>query len=81
MHPVESITYFTGTLLPYWLNLHPLHYLYANIHAQMASIYGHHGYDIYGGSYFHYLHHAKVTVNYGTPFLPLDILTNSWCTG
>ena len=81
MHPVESITYFTGTLLPFLLHLHPLHYLYANIHAQMASIYGHHGYDIYGCSYFHYLHHSKTNVNFGTPFLPLDILTDSWCTG
>lgn len=62
MHPVESVTYFTNAILPFFLcsQLHPIVYLFANTHAQIASVYGHHGHAEYGGSYFHYLHHAKV---------------------
>ena len=89
MHPVESITYFTGPIIPCLLTKsHPLVYIFANVHAQIASVYGHHGHEEYGGSYFHYIHHAKTgkgaaarSCNYGTPFLPLDILMGTWDCG
>ena len=81
MHPVESLTYFSGPiLLAMWCGS-PFVWLYANVHAQVASVYGHHGYEPYGGSYFHYIHHRVNDCNYGTPFLPLDILTGTWNTG
>lgn len=65
MHPVESISYFTGPVVLAWWCRSPFVWLYANIHAEIASVYGHHGYEEYGGSYFHYLHHAKAEKNYG----------------
>uniref|UniRef100_A0A7S2TL02 Uncharacterized protein n=1 Tax=Lotharella oceanica TaxID=641309 RepID=A0A7S2TL02_9EUKA len=68
---------------PFWKESKRSHFsiLFANVHAQIASVYGHHGHEEYGGSYFHYLHHSKVWCNYGTPFLPLDILMGTWETG
>eukprot|EP01083_Nonionella_stella_P182047 653907_1 len=80
LHPMESIAYFSSSLLPFVLGLHPLHYIYYNIYLQIIPIFDHLGYDIHG-SYFHYLHHKKLNVNFGRPCVPLDILTNSWCTG
>eukprot|EP01079_Euglenida_sp_SAG-EU17-18_P002617 gene2617-535_t len=68
--PDAATKYFTGTLLIMCIPLHPVHYMFANVHAQG-----------FGGSYFHYLHHAKYSVNFGTPFLPLDLLTGTWCAG
>lgn len=88
-HWVEAVVYFSGPVMLVALPplicgagaaLHPIHYLFANVHAEMASVYGHHGYDAYGGSYFHYLHHRLFECNYGTPFLPLDIWLGTWRT-
>merc|ERR1719394_72922 len=36
MHPVESITYFTGPMIPCLLfKTHPIVFLFANVHAQV----------------------------------------------
>lgn len=44
MHPVESITYFTGPMmLCFMMSHHPLLFVFGNVHAQLASVYGHHG--------------------------------------
>eukprot|EP00730_Choanoeca_flexa_P002646 TRINITY_DN11118_c1_g1_i6.p2 TRINITY_DN11118_c1_g1~~TRINITY_DN11118_c1_g1_i6.p2 ORF type:complete len:223 (+),score=19.09 TRINITY_DN11118_c1_g1_i6:319-987(+) len=81
MHPVESITYFTGPIfIAVWAQS-PFVWLFANIYSEMASVYRHHGYEEYGGSYYHYIHHARFDCNYGTPFLPLDILFGTWDIG
>ena len=82
LHPFECVAYFSGSLLPFFLNLHPVHYLFYNIYAQVVTIKENLVYDMYGGSYFHYLHFAnKGSVIFGSPFLPLDIFFGSWWNG
>jgi sterol desaturase/sphingolipid hydroxylase (fatty acid hydroxylase superfamily) len=51
---------------------HPLHFLYAKFHADIAPIDGHD--DPAGGSDFHYLHHAFFECNYGSPLVDFDSL-------
>eukprot|EP01079_Euglenida_sp_SAG-EU17-18_P002612 gene2612-530_t len=89
--PDAATKYFTGTLLIMCIPLHPVHYMFANVHAQPcadhptpSNTWGRPSCRLpqgFGGSYFHYLHHAKYSVNFGTPFLPLDLLTGTWCAG
>jgi len=73
MHPVEHFLYYTVTLVPLLVPLHPLHFLYVIFHADIAPIGGHDGYAAPGGGGdFHFLHHAKYECNYGVPIVPLD---------
>eukprot|EP00730_Choanoeca_flexa_P019591 TRINITY_DN9579_c0_g1_i1.p1 TRINITY_DN9579_c0_g1~~TRINITY_DN9579_c0_g1_i1.p1 ORF type:complete len:326 (+),score=18.44 TRINITY_DN9579_c0_g1_i1:107-1084(+) len=68
MHPIEHILYYTCTLLPLVFTLHPIHFLYNKLHADVSPVSGHDGHEKPGGgSYFHYLHHHHYEVNYGTP--------------
>lgn len=51
--------YYTCTLLPLVMTLHPAHFLFAKFHADVSPVAGHDGHDQPGGgSHFHYLHHA-----------------------
>eukprot|EP01111_Echinosteliopsis_oligospora_P010111 TRINITY_DN3087_c0_g1_i2.p1 TRINITY_DN3087_c0_g1~~TRINITY_DN3087_c0_g1_i2.p1 ORF type:complete len:346 (+),score=58.58 TRINITY_DN3087_c0_g1_i2:95-1132(+) len=75
MHPVEHMLYYTCTLLCLFFPLHPLHFLYAKFHADIAPIGGHDGHgDPCGGADFHYLHHSKFECNYGVPLINFDKL-------
>jgi len=79
MHPVEHFLYYTCTLLPLVLCLHPLHFLYVKFHADIAPLGGHDGYaEPGGGADFHYLHHAHFEVNYGVPLIDFDRLFGTW---
>jgi len=79
MHPVEHFFYYTVTLLCLILPLHPIHFLYAKYHADIAPIGGHDGYaSPAGNGDFHYLHHAKFECNYGVPLIPFDNLFGTW---
>jgi len=80
MHPVEHLIYYSCTLLPLILPLHPLHFLYAKFHADIAPIGGHDGYanPPGGGSDYHYLHHSKFEYNYGVPLIPFDKVFGTW---
>jgi len=79
MHPVEHFFYYTCALLPLIFKLHPMHFLYAKFHADIAPIGGHDGFANPGGdSTFHYLHHSKYDCNYGTPIIPLDRVFGTW---
>jgi hypothetical protein len=69
MHPVEHFFYYTCTLLPLlaWVSpalaMHPMHFLYAKFHADIAPIGGHDGFSDPGGNgAFHWLHHAHYEV-------------------
>ena len=75
MHPVELTLYFSCTLLPFFdlFSLHPFHFYFNLVHAELSPIAGHDGHDNPGGgSFFHYLHHAHFECSYGTPMVPLD---------
>lgn len=64
MHPVEHFFYYTCTLLPLVFVCHPIHFLYAKFHADIAPIGGHDGFSEPGGNGdFHWLHHAKYECN------------------
>ena len=79
MSPLEHFFYYTCTLLPLLLPLHPLHFLYAKFHADIAPVGGHDGYAFPGGGGdFHYLHHAKFDCNYGVPLIDFDWMFGSW---
>lgn len=82
MTPAESSVTFTGPSIPCIITAaHPLLFFYANMVAFINPVYGHHGHEEYAGSYFHYLHHSRVTCNYGMTFTPMDLLFNTWCCG
>jgi len=79
MHPIEHTIYYTTTLLCLFFPLHPLHFLYAKFHADIAPIGGHDGHANPGGNGdFHYLHHAKFECNYGVPLVDFDKLFGTW---
>jgi len=70
MHPVEHFFYYTCAYLPFFITLHPLHFLYCLYHANISPIGGHDGLHYPGtGSTFHYIHHATYDCNYGVPEL------------
>lgn len=82
MHPVEHLAYYSCTLLNVFFSLHPLHFLFNKYHADLSPAAGHDGFDKpAGGSLFHFLHHSKFEVNYGTPMVPLDVLFGSYDDG
>ncbi|CAB9531851.1 sterol desaturase [Seminavis robusta] len=82
MTPMESSITFTGPSIPCLITAaHPLLFFYANMLAFVNPVYGHHGHEEFAGSYFHYLHHSRVTCNYGMTFTPVDLLTGTWCSG
>ena len=70
MHPIEHFIYYSCAWLPPLLfSVHPLHFLYAKFHADIAPIGGHDGYgEPSANGDFHYLHHHKFECNYGVPF-------------
>jgi len=73
MHPVEHLVYYTCTLLPLLIVQHPLHFLFAKFHADVAPIGGHDGFaDPGGDADYHYIHHAKFDGNYGVPLINFD---------
>jgi len=75
MHPVEHLIYYTCTLLPLVVTMHPMHFLYAKFHADIAPIGGHDGFaDPGGDADYHYIHHAKFDGNYGVPLINFDKL-------
>jgi len=75
MHPVEHFLYYTVTLLPLFIPMHPIQFLYCKFHADIAPIGGHDGHDEpFGGSDYHYLHHAIFECNYGVPLINFDKL-------
>lgn len=79
MHPLEHFFYFSCTLLPLLFTLHPLHFLYAKCHADIAPLAGHDGFLAPGGdSKYHYLHHAHFECNYGVPLVPADELFGTY---
>ena len=81
MHPVEHFLYYScAWLLPLVFTVHPLHFLYAKYHADIAPIGGHDGFEEPGGNGdFHYLHHAKFECNYGVPFpVDFDKMFGTW---
>jgi len=79
--PESSIT-FTGPSIPCLVTAaHPWLFYYANMVAFVNPVYGHHGHEEFAGSYFHYLHHSRVTCNYGMTFTPVDLLFGTWCAG
>ena len=41
MHPVEHLLYYSVTLLPLLVTMHPLHFLYCKFHADIAVSYTH----------------------------------------
>ena len=45
MHPVEHLMYYSCTITPYFLQAHPIHFLYCKFHADIAPIGGHDGFD------------------------------------
>ena len=58
MSPLEHLFYYSCTLLPLLTPLHPMHFLYAKFHADIAPVGGHDGYAFPGGGGdFHFLHH------------------------
>ena len=63
MHPIEHFLYYSCTLTPLVWTLHPVHFLFNKFHADVSPLPGHDGYDAPtgGGSYFHYLHHGRVS--------------------
>jgi len=79
MHPIEHFFYYTVTYFPLLFACHPLHFLYAKFHADIAPIGGHDGYDDpAGGSDHHYLHHAFFECNYGSPLVNFDSLFGTY---
>jgi len=86
MHPVEHLIYFTRALyvivLAPLVVLHPVHFLTVNLRAMIGPALGHHGFSGYFGYKFHYLHHAKFEVNYGTScVVPIDCVLGTFSTG
>lgn len=79
MHPVEHLIYYTCTLIPLLVTQHPLHFLYAKFHADVAPIGGHDGFaDPGGNADYHYVHHAKFDGNYGVPLVDFDRLFGTY---
>jgi len=79
MHPVEHLIYYTCTLTSLFVVQHPLHFLYAKFHADVAPIGGHDGFaDPGGDADYHYVHHAKFDGNYGVPLIDFDRLFGTY---
>ncbi len=78
MHPVESIAYFSVTLIHWIIPSHPIHFLFNAQHTALTPAASHSGFEgelaekVSFGSYFHYLHHRHFDCNYGESTLPLD---------
>jgi lathosterol oxidase len=66
MHPVESIIYYTASLIPVYFGAHPLIFLYTKFDLTLAALIGHDGFGFPGsGSQTHWLHHHLFECNYG----------------
>jgi sterol desaturase/sphingolipid hydroxylase (fatty acid hydroxylase superfamily) len=81
MHPVESIGYFSGVLLHWIIPSHPIHALFHLVHAGLAPVPGHTGFDkivvgrdglVNSHCQAHYLHHKYFECNYADGSIPLD---------
>merc|ERR1712113_1041954 len=84
MHPVEHLIYFTRgimiSLAPF--ALHPVHFLTLNLRAMLGPVFAHHGFSSHLGYKFHYLHHSKFEVNYGTScVVPIDNVSGTYSLG
>jgi sterol desaturase/sphingolipid hydroxylase (fatty acid hydroxylase superfamily) len=80
MHPVEQAIYLTRSFLPLVFCLHPVHFLYAKIRAELSPAPGHSGFATHGGSQAHYIHHSRFEWNYGAGPIgtTLDIALGSY---
>jgi sterol desaturase/sphingolipid hydroxylase (fatty acid hydroxylase superfamily) len=81
MHPVEHVLYFSGVLIHWIVPSHPLHALFHLMHAGLAPVPGHTGFDkivvgknraIDTDSHAHYLHHKYFECNYADGVIPID---------
>src|SRR5579862_1227691 len=81
MHPVEHVILFSDVLLFWVIPSHPLNAIYVLTLTALSAPEGHLGFDALSlgdehsfalGDRMHYLHHKYVTVNFGSPMLPLD---------
>jgi sterol desaturase/sphingolipid hydroxylase (fatty acid hydroxylase superfamily) len=79
MHPVEHLLYFSVLLIHLVVPSHPIHMLFNAQHTALTPAGGHHGFEgpvlkgkVPTGSYFHYLHHRYIKINFGENTLPLD---------
>lgn len=87
MHPVELLGYFSVLLIHCVVPSHPLHVIFNAQHTALTPASGHSGYHppVLGGvpmgSYFHYLHHRYLSVNFGEATLPLDWMFGTFRDG
>ncbi len=81
MHPLEHLLYFSGVLVHWIIPSHPVHAMYNLMHATLAPVPGHSGFDrveltdgtsLPTGCLAHYLHHKYFEVNYSDGLIPLD---------
>jgi sterol desaturase/sphingolipid hydroxylase (fatty acid hydroxylase superfamily) len=81
MHPAEHVILFSAVILFWFIPSHPLNAIYLLAVTALSAAEGHLGFDaialggersLSAGDYMHYLHHRYVTVNFGSPMLPLD---------
>jgi sterol desaturase/sphingolipid hydroxylase (fatty acid hydroxylase superfamily) len=87
MHPLEHLLYLSGVLLHWVIPSHPIHAIAHLMHAGLAPVKGHSGFNKFilggfgeaerertlgAGNYLHYLHHRFFTVNYGNDVFPFD---------
>lgn len=76
MHPIESFTYYTASLIPVYFGAHPLVFYYTMQDLSLAALIGHDGFGSMpgGGSQTHWLHHHYGDLNYSENYAPFDNL-------
>ena len=79
MHPVESTIFYSTMLIAALCGAHPIVILHAKFYNTSAAMAGHDGFgDPSSGGHMHWLHHHKITCNYGGNFIPLDHIFGSF---
>ena len=78
MHPIESFFYESAIIVPCFFKHHPIFMNIIKIDLTLSAVLGHDGHDFPGaGNFYHYLHHTKINVNFGTPNSPFDYFFGS----
>lgn len=81
MHPLEHLVYFSAVAIHWVVPSHPLHAMFNLVHATMAPVPGHAGFEkvelggevaLDTGCWSHYLHHKYFEVNYADGAIPFD---------
>jgi sterol desaturase/sphingolipid hydroxylase (fatty acid hydroxylase superfamily) len=81
MHPVEHLLYYSAVAIHWVVPSHPLHAMFNMMHATMAPVPGHAGFEkielgehrgLDTGCLNHYLHHKYFEVNYADGAIPFD---------